>query len=220
MAATTERADCVDAPSQDNVEMMALEEVNTPGTKTIEEVASFLNIEKEQTIKALLFVVYDNEGKENGYVAAFIRGDRELNMTKLVNALNVPEHAIEFADEIKMAEETGCVGGFTGPVGLKNCKVVVDSELVGLKNLCAGANKENYHLKNVNYGRDYTGDIVKDLSLIHICILFLIFFIFIIIVLSFPQYFTALLIRLERTCFILASSPLIVIGLGQLNLKI
>lgn len=166
MAATTERADCVDAPSQDNVEMMALEEVNTPGTKTIEEVASFLNIEKEQTIKALLFVVYDNEGKENGYVAAFIRGDRELNMTKLVNALNVPEHAIEFADEIKMAEETGCVGGFTGPVGLKNCKVVVDSELVGLKNLCAGANKENYHLKNVNYGRDYTGDIVKDIKVL------------------------------------------------------
>ena len=76
------------------------------------------------------------------YVAAFVRGDRELNMTKLVNALDIPEHAIEFADEDKMSAATGCVGGFTGPVGLHDCKIVVDSELPGLKNLCAGACKE------------------------------------------------------------------------------
>ncbi len=66
-------------------------------------------------MKALLFVTYDNDGEENGYVAAFVRGDRELNMTKLVNALDIPEHAIEFADEEQMSEVTGCVGGFTGP---------------------------------------------------------------------------------------------------------
>lgn len=163
MAATTERAECVDAPASAE-EMLALEEVNTPGTKTIEEVANFLKIDQTQTIKALLFVTYDDEGKDNGYVAAFVRGDRELNMVKLVNALGIPEHAIEFADEGKMSEVTGCVGGFTGPIGLHDCKIVVDSELVGLRNLCAGANKENYHIKNVNYGRDYEGDIVKDIK--------------------------------------------------------
>ena len=76
-------------------------------------------------------------------------------MIKLVNALKIPEHAIEFADEAKMSQATGCVGGFTGPMGLCNCKIVVDSELTGLKNLCAGANKEDHHVKNVNYGRDY-----------------------------------------------------------------
>ena len=106
------------------------------------------------------------QGNEKEYVAAFVRGDRELNMTKLINALNIPEHAIEFADEAKMSQKTGCVGGFTGPVGLHDCKVVVDSELTGLRNLCAGANKENYHVKNVNYGRDYKGDIVTDLKLL------------------------------------------------------
>ena len=90
-------------------------------------------------------------------MAAFIRGDRELNMTKLVNALNIPEHTIEFADEEKMSAATGCVGGFTGPCGLHDCKIVVDSELPGLKNLCAGACKEDHHLINVNYGRDYKG---------------------------------------------------------------
>ena len=106
MAATVERAECADAPSQDDVEMLPMEEVHTPGTKTIEEVADFLKLEKNQTMKALLFVTYDSEGNEDGYVAAFVRGDRELNMTKLVNALGIPEHAIEFADEEKMGEAT------------------------------------------------------------------------------------------------------------------
>ena len=163
MAATVERAECVDAPASD-AEMLALEEVHTPETKTIEEVAAFLGVEKAQTMKALLFVTYDEEQKENGYVAAFIRGDRELNMIKLVNALDIPEHSIEFADEEKMGAACGCVGGFTGPIGLHDCKIVVDSELVGQKNLVAGANKTDYHIKNVNYGRDFEGDIVVDIK--------------------------------------------------------
>ena len=163
MAATVERAECVDAPASD-AEMLALEEVHTPETKTIEEVAAFLGVEKSQTMKALLFVTYDEEQKENGYVAAFIRGDRELNMIKLVNALDIPEHSIEFADEEKMGASCGCVGGFTGPIGLHDCKIVVDSELVGQKNLVAGANKTDYHVKNVNYGRDFEGDIVVDIK--------------------------------------------------------
>ena len=163
MAATVERAECVDAPASD-AEMLALEEVHTPETKTIEEVATFLGVEKSQTMKALLFVTYDEEQKESGYVAAFIRGDRELNMIKLVNALDIPEHSIEFADEEKMGASCGCVGGFTGPIGLHDCKIVVDSELVGQKNLVAGANKTDYHIKNVNYGRDFEGDIVVDIK--------------------------------------------------------
>lgn len=166
MAATVERAECVDAKPQEDVDMLPMEEVHTPGTKTIESVAEFLGLDKKQTIKALLFVTYDSEGNEDGYVAAFVRGDRELNMTKLVNALGIPEHAIEFADEEKMSAATGCVGGFTGPVGLHDCKVVVDSELPGLKNLCAGACKEDHHLINVNYGRDYQGDIVTDIKVL------------------------------------------------------
>ena len=166
MAATVERAECVDAKAQDDVEMLSMEEVHTPGTKTIDEVADFLGLDKKQTIKALLFVTYDNDGNENGYVAAFVRGDRELNMTKLVNALDIPEHAIEFADEEKMSAATGCVGGFTGPTALHDCKIVVDSELPGLKNLCAGACKEDHHLINVNYGRDYEGDIVTDIKVL------------------------------------------------------
>mgnify|MGYP004570921137 FL=1 len=164
LAATVEKAACVDAAPQEDTAMLPLEKVHTPGTKTIDEVAAFLKLDKKQTIKALLFVTYDAEGNEQGYVAVFIRGDRELNMTKLVNALDIPEYAIAFADEAKMAAATGCVGGFTGPMHLHDCRIVVDSELPGLRNLCAGACETDHHYINVNYGRDYKGDIVTDLK--------------------------------------------------------
>ena len=164
MAATTERAEVTDAAPQDDIEMLPLEKKLTPGTKTIEDVANFLELDKKQTIKALLFVKYDDEGNKDGYVAAFVRGDRELNEIKLVNALGIPEHAIEFADESEMSQATGCVGGFTGPMGLYDCTIVVDSELPGLKNMCAGACEEDHHYINMNYGRDYEGDIIADIK--------------------------------------------------------
>lgn len=165
MAATLERAATVDAkPTGSENDFLLLEDVHTPDSKTIEEVAKYLGITEDKTMKALLFVTYDEEGNKDKYVAAFVRGDRELNMTKLINALNIPEHAIEFADEKEMSAETGCVGGFTGPIGLHDCIVVVDSELPGQVNLVAGANKPNYHTKNVNYGRDYKADILVDLK--------------------------------------------------------
>ena len=163
LATTIEKAACKDAP-EDTSEMLPMEKVHTPGTSTIEMVADFLGMDKKQTLKALMFETYGEDDKVNGYVAAFIRGDRELNMTKLVNALGVHEYAIAFADEEKMAEKCGCVGGFTGPTGLHDCIIVADSEVPGLKNLAAGACEEDYHIKNVNYGRDWKADIVTDVK--------------------------------------------------------
>ncbi len=165
MAATDERAECPDDPASTE-EMLPMEVVETPGTKTIDMVAEYLKLDKKKTIKALLYETYDDDGAVTGYVAAFVRGDREANMVKLVNALGIPEHAIAFADESKMSAVTGCVGGFTGPVGLHDCTVVVDSELVGLRNLCAGANETDRHAVNVNYGRDYEADIVANIKMI------------------------------------------------------
>ena len=164
-AATTERAEAVDAPASTE-EMLEMKEVHTPGTKTIEEVANYLELPQEKTLKALLFEVYDDEGNVKEYVAAFVRGDRSLNMTKLVNALGIAEHMIQFADEEKMNAATGSVGGFTGPTGLSNCKIIVDSEIENQVNLCAGACKVDYHITNMNYGRDYKADIVTDLKLV------------------------------------------------------
>ena len=110
--------------------------------------------------------MYNDDGSVKEYVAAFLRGDHEANEVKLCNALGIPEHALAFADEEKMAAVTGCVGGFTGPVGLKNCRIIVDSELPGMKNLCAGANQADHHYINMNYGRDYTADMVVNFKMI------------------------------------------------------
>ena len=166
MAATDERAEFKDAVMPQEAEL-PLEKVHTPGTKTIEEVCDFLKVPQDKSIKALLFELYNDELTQvTGYVAAFIRGDRQLNMTKLVNALGCHEYAIAFANEAAMHETTGAVGGFTGPVGLHDCKIVVDSELVNAKNMMAGACEEDHHMINVNYGRDYKGDIVADIKLL------------------------------------------------------
>ena len=91
MAATLERAATVDAkPTGSENDFLLLEDVHTPDSKTIEEVAKYLGITEDKTMKALLFVTYDEEGNKDKYVAAFVRGDRELNMTKLINALDIP----------------------------------------------------------------------------------------------------------------------------------
>ncbi len=174
MASTVERAECVDDKPQDEAEL-PLEEVLTPNVKTMAELSSFLDLPLSKTIKAIMFVTYDKDQVKNGYVTAFVRGDRDLNMTKLVNALDIPEHAIEFYDEKNESDSIGVVTGFTGPVGLKGMKLVVDRELVGMKNLVAGANKKDYHVKNVNYGRDYEANIIKDIKVLkegdscHVC---------------------------------------------------
>lgn len=165
MAATSERA-LFNDELMPKEEELPMKEVETPGTKTIEAVAGFLGLPQKKTIKALLFTVSKGEGEKSEYVAVFIRGDRQLNRTKLINALNVPEFALEFADEFAMQDSTGCVGGFTGPTALRNCKIIVDSELVEAKNMCAGACKKDHHLINVNYGRDYTADMIVDLKLL------------------------------------------------------
>jgi prolyl-tRNA synthetase len=157
-AATTERAECIDEIGEEASELK-MEEVMTPECKTIAQVAEFLGVPTKQTMKALLYKAEDK------FVAAFVRGDRELNEIKLINALNIPEHALEFADEAEMGPIVGCVAGYTGPMGLKNCTIIIDSELVTMKNLVAGANKENYHIKNVNFKRDFVADIITDIKL-------------------------------------------------------
>ena len=136
------------------------------GTKTIEDVCNFLGLPQDKSIKALLYQVQVTNDDPIRYVAAFIRGDRQVNEIKLVNALNIPEFALTMADEATMGAVTGCVGGFTGPIGLHDCTIVVDSELVNAKNMCAGACEEDHHYINVNYGRDYKADIVKDIKLL------------------------------------------------------
>ena len=128
-----------------------MEEVATPGTHTVEEVAEFLDVHKMQVVKTLL---YDADGEA---VAALVRGDRELNDIKLKNLLDCAE--LEMASEEQVKAWTGAPVGFAGPVGLKVKRIVADYELKGATGYVAGANKADTHVRHLCLGRDVDAEI-------------------------------------------------------------
>ena len=133
-----------------------LERVETPGKSTIAELAEFLGIEPRQTAKA---VFYSADGKP---VMVSIRGDLKVNETKLRNALKAVSLEPMTDEQVAPA---GLVPGAASPVGLEDLTVVADQSVVDAPNLVAGANEPDVHLRNVNYGRDWTAEIVADLAL-------------------------------------------------------
>lgn len=141
------------------VEALPLEKVATPDSKTIEEVAAFLNVTADQTGKAVFYS--DMEGKKLIFV--LIRGDFEVNEAKLKTLLGLPE--IKFATDEQILD-AGAVPGYASPVGIDQSKItlVIDPSIAGTANLVVGANEGGYHYKNFNYGRDLTGGIVADVA--------------------------------------------------------
>lgn len=138
---------------EDNSKELEKELVATPNSETIEEVSAFLNVPVTKTVKALLMNVNDE------LTVFFVRGDRDLNTTKACKLLGVSE--INFADDALIAT-SNAVPGFTGPVGL-NAKIVVDNEVLKMKNFVVGGNKEGYHYINVNPS-DFKYDVVGDIT--------------------------------------------------------
>ena len=133
------------------------QEVATPETPTIAALAALLGIGEERTAKATFFVAGDGR-----MVTAIVRGDFEVNETKLANAVKAtgglrPAHA----EEIQAA---GMEPGYASPVGAHDTLVVVDDLAARSPNLVAGANRHGYHLLNVNAGRDFTPDLVADIT--------------------------------------------------------
>ncbi len=135
---------------------LPLEEIATPGAKTIEAVASFLGVSTNQTFKA---VFYSADGK---FVFVVIRGDLEVNETKLRNALKCSELRLATESEVN---KVNLVAGFASPIGIKDIKIVADDSITLGSNFIAGANKPGYHFKNVNYPRDFQVDLVADIVL-------------------------------------------------------
>jgi prolyl-tRNA synthetase len=144
-------------------EALSLEKVATPHAKTIDELARFLRITPAKTAKAVFMtaLVADGEKTREQFVFAVVRGDMDLNETKLANAIGARELRPATEEEIR---KSGSVPGYASPIGLKDVFVVVDDAAAASPNLVAGANDEGYHLLNTNYGRDYTAQIVTDLA--------------------------------------------------------
>ena len=133
------------------------EEVETPGTTTIASLAAFLGVGEERTAKAAFFVTGDGR-----LVTAIVRGDYEVNETKLGNAVKaVGGLRAASVEEIRAA---GMEPGYGSPVGAHDTFVVVDDLVARSPNLVAGANREGVHLRNVNVGRDYEPDVVADIT--------------------------------------------------------
>jgi prolyl-tRNA synthetase len=164
-----------------------LEKVPTPDCSTIESLAAFLGIPTSKTAKALMFVRSDNSILDTRYskvessnselsnhrisnnelsniapsnfLFIIIRGDTALSEAKL-EAL-VGKFRLATDDEIRAI---GAVPGYASPIGVKNARILVDDLIPVSPNLVAGANESGYHLRNTNYGRDYSADIVVDLT--------------------------------------------------------
>jgi prolyl-tRNA synthetase len=152
-------------------------EVHTPGQKTIEEVARFLGVSPKNKIKTLAMIANETDAKTGKpkprAVVVLLRGDHQLNEAKLSTALAGKDARAMQEDEIRQVFRSPA--GFLGPVGLSNVAVasnggfgdgvilLVDTALEGRKNLISGANKEDYHLKNVTPGRDFRPTAYADL---------------------------------------------------------
>jgi prolyl-tRNA synthetase len=135
---------------------LSLEEIATPEAETIEEVAGFVGVPTSQTLKA---VFYFADGE---FVFVIIRGDLEVNETKLRNALKCSELRLATEGEVN---EAGIVAGFASPIGVKGVKVVADDSITSGSNFVVGANKSGYHFKNANYPRDFQVDLMTDIAL-------------------------------------------------------
>lgn len=157
-AANVEKAELFPLEAQEEA-MLTKEEVVTPDCKTIADVCAYLKLPVDHSVKAVAY------NSEKGLILCFVRGDHEVNEIKVINTCGVID--LEMATEEQLAA-AGAVGGYMGPVGIENKKVivVVDATVMKMHNVCCGANKEGYHFINVNPGRDFTPTYVADIRLI------------------------------------------------------
>ncbi len=133
---------------------LPLEKVHTPNQKTIEEVSSFLKLTPKDIVKSIVY----KDLAHNELVMVLVRGDRDVNEIKVVNALDIAEYELVLAsyDDIL---SIGSVEGFVSPIGL-NVKTLVDDEVAIMKNFVVGGNESNYHFINANFKRDFTGQVI------------------------------------------------------------
>ncbi len=146
-------------PVSEAQEQRPMEKISTPGTSTIETLARYLEIPEAGTAKAL-FLVATVEGSER-FVFAVVRGDMELNETKLANAVGASGLRPAHPEEVRAV---GAEPGYGSPLGVEGAIVVADDTILASPNLVAGANEEGFHFLNVNYGRDFEADIVADIA--------------------------------------------------------
>ena len=152
-----EITEVIDTGRPSDVEALDMEIVETPDAKTIEDVAAFFQKSVNDFVKTL---IYSIDGKT---MAFLLKGDRELNETKVLKLLQANEMELASFDEVERV--THARVGFAGPIGLE-CPIIMDREVANMKNFIVGANKTDHHIKNVNL-KDFTVETVADIAQVH-----------------------------------------------------
>lgn len=153
-AANMEKAEVKPNEVADETPLAELEKIETPGKRKVKAVCEFMQIEPSQLVKTMVYLA-DGEP-----VAVLLRGDREVEEVKLCNLIGAAE--IEMADDKQLYDATGVPSGYLGPIGIP-IRLVADQEVMNMRNFVIGANEKNYHLKNVNVGRDFDVSASADL---------------------------------------------------------
>ncbi len=152
-----EITEVIDTGVTSDEEEKAMEVVETPNAKTIEEVAAYFNRSADDFVKTLIYSV---DGKTYAFL---LKGNRELNETKVLKLLQANEIELASFDEVERV--THAKVGFAGPVGL-DCPIIMDREVAHMKNFIVGANKTDHHIQNVNL-KDFTVEKVADIAQVH-----------------------------------------------------
>lgn len=153
-AANMEKALVKPATAEKTESLLELEKIETPGKRKVAAVCEFLDIEPARLVKTLVFKA-DGEP-----VGVLLRGDREVEEVKLKNLLGVAD--LEMAEDKEVFDATGVPTGYLGPVGI-SIRIVADQEVETMQNFYVGGNEKNFHMKNVNFGRDFQVEAVADL---------------------------------------------------------
>jgi len=153
-SANRERAESAPLPQENHPALQELKEIHTPGKQTIQEVSNFLKVEPARMVKTMIYVAGGQP------VAVLLRGDHEVNETKLTKVLG--QEAVALADHNTIEHVTGAHVGFAGPAGLK-IRIIADQAVSVLRNFVTGANKSDTHLLNVNTERDFKIDQIANI---------------------------------------------------------
>ncbi len=160
-AANVEKAEAL-APTRERAEpKQALAKINTPNIKTIEDVASFLNVDIDKTVKTLLVCGNETEQGEQPLIALVLRGDHQLNEVKAESIAQVAS-PITFATDEQILEAVGCKAGSIGPIGM-NIEIIVDRSAAQLSDFVCGANENDVHFTGANWQRDSSTIEMADL---------------------------------------------------------
>ncbi len=155
-AANVELAEAPPPPDEDPATPLPLESVHTPGAKTVGDVCAFLQVSPDRLVKTLLY-----QTPAGDVVAVLIRGDHEANEIKINRFLDTPGVTLANAETVSAVSSAPV--GFAGPVGLKGIRIIADRAVRAMRNFIVGGNRNDTHLINVNWDRDFSVEAFLDL---------------------------------------------------------